>query len=209
MVKLENGKFSVLVHQIDDEKKKTKKDKYRHLWIRVEDTGENPVYLCFCGESKVCSFYKNNSKSKDESNIDIGNMLRHVKTKHPHELSREDCDTATETAAASASATATALTTKAHNFFVPRTTQQQPALVKAAVRAALAEMIANNGSFPFTMVENPHFREGVRKIVKIFSKYHSVFIYCIFTNYNIRTKFLGGVRCGMRRQGNKGVNPTS
>ena len=169
MVQLEDGKFSVLVHQIDDEKNQTKKDKYRHLWCRVEDTGENPMYRCFCGEQKSCSYYKNSSKSKDEGNIDIGNIYRHVKSKHPHELSREDFGTATETAAASASAAA--VPSKA-NFFVPKATSQKHPMskVKADVRAALAEMIADKGSFPFSMVEDPHFRAGVRKIVSIYSK---------------------------------------
>ena len=41
-------------------------------------------------EAPGTGYYENNSKSKEEDNIDIGNICRHVKSKHPHELSKED-----------------------------------------------------------------------------------------------------------------------
>ena len=61
---------------IADEDSKTKKEKYRHMFVRLPDVNGQPQLRCVCNKSIKVAFYKNRETTNDDD-IDHGNFVSH------------------------------------------------------------------------------------------------------------------------------------
>ena len=158
------GNVSKLCSFIDNEEKLSKKQKHGHMFVRIDDTKDGkPQLLCACKKIVNVAFYKSRSATNDDD-IDFGNFVSHMENTHPFELTAKD--QTTKAGAAAKSVKGTLLDARAW-VEKPVTQGKTSTAVKGQVCLAIAGMIASNGRFPLAMVEDEHFRAGVRAVVEV------------------------------------------
>jgi hypothetical protein len=149
------GHPTKLARFIEDDKV-NRKDKYLDLFCKNKaDIEGKPQITCLCcGKMIACFYYKSGD------NYDMANFFRHIQSKHPEQLSPADqlsviVDKPSEKLGIAAMLVG--------QFSYSTNKAKSITLQKKKVTLAIANMVAQKGSFPFKMVEDPAFRAGVRK----------------------------------------------
>jgi hypothetical protein len=85
-----DGKMSKLCTFVENEETKTKKEKYEHMFVRLDDHVSGvPQLLCACNKIVKVAFYKG-KHSTTCNDIDYGNLFSHMESTHPFELTAKD-----------------------------------------------------------------------------------------------------------------------
>jgi len=182
-----DGQPSLLAHYHPG-KKGTVRDRYGHLFSQQKDKDDNLLASVTCLCCRVAVAVKFNSSSSKE--VDLTNFSRHLENFHRSELTPTDQLTARVAkkeekkqdqlsgakrkagdsgGSGGGGAAAGGINTIGAQWAKHSNGASGSTVMKRKVTTALANMIANNGAFPLSMIEDADFRDGVRAVVKTFA----------------------------------------
>jgi hypothetical protein len=157
-----SGAPSKLARFIEDDKV-NRKIKYVDLFCKYKlDIADKPQVTCLCClKTFACGYYKNSEE------FDLTNLFRHLQSKHPEQLSPSD-QTVIDTVETPPVKLGIAAML-AGGLSYSKNKANNTTTLKKKVTTAIASMVADKGSFPFQMIEDPAFRNGVRAVVRLYA----------------------------------------
>jgi hypothetical protein len=103
---------------------------------------------------------------KNSEEFDLGNLFRHLQSKHPEQLSPADQTITNAVDKPPVKLGIGAMLAGGFSYVSGKV--NSITLQKKKVTTAIASMVAEKGSFPFKLVECPAFRAGVRAVVRLY-----------------------------------------